>query len=276
MGGRHEDSRPRKSPGSLVRPPACEITEVFTVGVEEEFLLVDPKTGQLSTGSCEVVSAAQATLDESELEPELQQSQVETGTPVCRSLQELRRELSRLREEAAAAARQHGSVIAASGSHPFSGWRSSAITPEDGYLRLERDYQQLAREQIVCGCHVHVGIEDAEDAIQVMNRVRPWLAPILALSANSPFWLGEDTGYASYRNRIWQRWPIAGMPAEFSSRSEYEAAVADLIQTGSLDRPARLYWDVRPSAKFSTLEFRVPDVCLSIDEALLVAALTAR
>jgi carboxylate-amine ligase len=126
---------------------------------------------------------------------------------------------------------------------------------------------------LVCGCHVHVGVPDREEAIQVMNRVRVWLSPVLALSANSPFWLGDDTGYASFRSEVWRRWPMAGTPEPLSSYAEYEEVLDALIRTGSVDEPARIYWDVRPSAKFDTLEFRVTDVCMTVDEAVMVAGL---
>ncbi|HVL51085.1 MAG TPA: YbdK family carboxylate-amine ligase, partial [Actinomycetota bacterium] len=174
---------------------------------------------------------------------------------------------------AAEAARAAGRRIAATGTHPLSDWRTTATFPKVAYLRLERNYQQLAREQVVSGCHVHVGFDDPEDAIEVMNRVRAWLPSILALSANSPFWMGEITGYCSYRNRIWQRWPIAGMPGSFRNRSEYDALVKLLLATGSIDDPARIYWDVRPSNKFNTLEVRIADVCMNVEDSLLVAAL---
>jgi carboxylate-amine ligase len=129
------------------------------------------------------------------------------------------------------------------------------------------------REQVVFGCHVHVGIEDREAAIQTMNRVRPWLPVLLALSGNSPYWLGADTGYASYRTEVWNRWPMAGMPQAFASRAEYDRLVETLMATGSVREPTKLYWDVRPSARQETLEFRVADVCMGVDEAVMVAGL---
>ena len=141
------------------------------------------------------------------------------------------------------------------------------------YEVVEREYQQLAREQIICGVHVHVGVEDPELAIRVVNGVGPWLSPIVALAANSPFWGGRDTGYASYRTEMWRRWPMAGTPAPFADRAEYDALVDALFRTGSIDDHARIYWDVRPSAKFPTVEFRVADVGLNVDDAVLVAGL---
>lgn len=247
-------------------------SDLFTIGVEEEFFVVDPETRGLRSRADRIVEPAREKVGD-HVEPELQRSQVETGTGVCSTLGDVRRELVRLRHEVSAAAQATGSLIAAAGTHPFSDWSDGGITPKKAYLRLERNYQQLAREALVCGCHIHVGVPDREEAIQVMNRVRPWLSPVLALSANSPFWLGDDTGYASFRSEVWRRWPMAGTPEPFSSYAEYEEVVEALIRTGSVDEPARIYWDVRPSAKFDTLEFRVTDVCMTVDEAVMVAGL---
>src|SRR5262249_49865910 len=143
---------------------------------------------------------------------ELFLSQIEIGTPVCRTLADVRAELKRLRRCVIAAAEREGSRIAAAGTHPFSHWEDQAVTPKARYFGIAADFQQLAREQIIFGCHVHVGIEDRDAAIGVLNRTRPWLATLLALSANSPFWLGMDTGYASYRTELFQRFPMVGTP----------------------------------------------------------------
>jgi glutamate---cysteine ligase / carboxylate-amine ligase len=243
----------------------------YTIGVEEEFLIVDGESRALRPRAEELMATARETLGDA-VDQELHRSQLELKTPACASLAGVRSELTRLRRELTVAIRPSGSQILASGTHPFSVWREDpGVSPK--YQRLERDYQQLAREQIICGCHVHVGIGDEEAAIEVMNRVRPWLSPILALAANSPFWEGDDTGYASYRTELWRRWPMAGTPEPFASRDEYEAVVDALFATGSIDDHARIYWDVRPSARFPTLEFRVTDVCLTVDDAVMVAGL---
>lgn len=245
----------------------------FTVGVEEEFFLVDAETRGLRPRLERILPRARQTLGE-HVKPELQLSQVEALTPVCHDLSEVRNEVARLRRRLAAAAADEHSDIAATGTHPFSHWAEGhTITPEAAYLTLARDYQQVAREQLVCGCHVHVGFADREDAIQALNRVGPWLSPIIALGVNSPFWLGVDTGYGSFRTEVWRRWPIAGMPHVFESGAEYDALVEQLLVTGSIDDPARIYWDVRPSARFTTLEFRMNDVCLTVDDTVLTAGL---
>jgi glutamate---cysteine ligase / carboxylate-amine ligase len=198
---------------------------------------------------------------------------VEINTPVCATLAEVRDSVRRTRRTLLEAAEHEGMRIAAAGTHPFSHWRDQAVTEKTRYRNLAEDYRQVFREQVVFGCHVHVGIDDREAAIQTMNRARPWLPVLLALSANSPFWLGADTGHASFRTEVWNRWPMAGMPQAFASRAEYDALVETLVATGSIREPTKLYWDVRPSTEFETLEFRVADVCMRVDEAVMVAGL---
>ena len=247
-------------------------SEEFTVGVEEEYQIVGAETRELRPRALRILPGARAAVGE-QVTPEMYLSQIEIGTPVCRTLAEVRAELTRLRREVNTAAEQQGSRIVAAGTHPFSHWEDQELTPGRRYAGIAEEYEQLAREQLIYGCHVHVGINDREAAIQVMNRARLWLAPLLALAANSPFWLGRDTGYASYRTELWRRWPMAGTPQEFSSRSEYDALVEALVVTGSVGDATKIYWDVRPSARFETLEFRITDVCLSVDEAVMIAGL---
>jgi carboxylate-amine ligase len=246
--------------------------EEFTVGVEEEYQIVHPATRALRSRAQRILTKAQAAVG-NEVQPELYLSQIEIGTPICRTLTDVRGELMRLRREVITAAEREGSRIAAAGTHPFSHWDEQKLTPKDRYVGIAKDYKQLAREQLIYGCHVHVGIRDRERAIEVMNRARPWLAVLLALSANSPFWLGVDTGYESFRTEIWRRWPMAGTPQVFASRAEYDRLVATLVATGSVSDATKIYWDVRPSARFETLEFRVTDVCLTVDEAVMTAGL---
>jgi carboxylate-amine ligase len=244
----------------------------FDIGVEEEYFLIDPVTRALVPAVERVLPRARAIAGDS-VATEMQQAQIEIGTEVCWTLAEIRAELVRLRTGVSSAAASAGTLIAASGTHPFSDWRASDLTPKESYLRLGRDYGQIAREQLVCGCHVHVGMPGKEETIEILNRARPWLSPIRALAVNSPFWAGSDTGYDSYRSTVWLRWPMAGNAPEFSSWEEYEDLIRTLEDTGSIDDPARIYWDVRPSAKFDTLEFRVTDVCMTVDETVMVAGL---
>lgn len=246
--------------------------EEFTLGVEEEYQIVDVKTRELRPRSLHILPGAQAAAGE-QVTPEMYLSQIEIGTPICQSLAEVRAELTRLRREVNTAAEREGCRIAAAGTHPFSHWEDQEVTPRRRYVGIVEEYEQLAREHLIFGCHVHVGIKDREAAVRVMNRARLWLSPLLALAANSPFWLGQDTGYASYRTEIWRRWPMAGTPQEFASRSEYDALIETLVATGSVGDATKIYWDVRPSARFETLEFRVTDVCLTVDEAVMIAGL---
>jgi carboxylate-amine ligase len=246
--------------------------EDFTLGVEEEFQIIKPESRALQSHAQAILPEAQAAVGD-QVTQELYLSMIEIGTPVCHSLTDVRNELRRLRSEVITAAANDGCQIAAAGTHPFSHWNKQRLTPKDRYMDMATDYQQLIREQLIFGCHVHVGIPNRELAIQVMNRVRPWLASLLALASNSPFWLGVDTGYASYRTEIWGRWPMSGNPHVFADRAEYDRLTETLIAVGGISDASNIYWDVRPSMHYETLEFRVTDVCLTIDEAVMVAGL---
>ncbi|MBE9179590.1 carboxylate-amine ligase [Oculatella sp. LEGE 06141] len=247
--------------------------EEFTIGVEEEFQIINPQTHQLCTRSPSILSIAQAVLGEQVVQPEFRQSQIEIATPICRSLQEVRTQLLHLRREVIAAAAQDGSQIAAAGIHPFSHWQEQSFTPKPQYQNLAQQYQILMQELVTFGCHVHIGISDREMAIQVMNRVRGWLAPMLALAASSPFWLGKDTGYTSYRTALISRLPMAGPPPLFNSYSCYQARVRSFLNTKTIQQPTQICWDVRPSERFPTLEFRITDMCMTADEAVMIAGL---
>jgi carboxylate-amine ligase len=244
----------------------------FSLGVEEEFQLVDAETGELRPHVDAVLPEARESLGE-EVQPELQRSMIEIDTPVCSDLDEVRRELVRLRREVATAAEATGCRIAALGTHPNARWAEQEITGKARYERMAAAYRRLAWDQLICGCHVHVGIADRELAIAALTRLRPWLAPLLALSANSPFWESVDTGYASYRTELWARWPTAGPPGEFASRAEYDALVDALLASGTIRDAGMVYFDVRPSQRFETLEVRVADVGLTVDHAVLLGGL---
>ncbi len=244
----------------------------FTIGVEEEYQIIHPETRALRQHAREIMPEAFAEVGE-EVTNELYLSQIEIGTPVCRTLADVRSHLVRLRRAVIAAAARDGSRIAAAGTHPFSHWDAQSLTPKPRYFGLADNFRQLAREQIIFGCHVHIGISDREAAIRVMNRSRPWLPALLALSGNSPFWLGIDTGFSSYRSELFARFPMTGIPHEFASRAEYDELVATLAATGVIDDGSHIYWDARPSSHVETLEFRVADVCTTIDEAVMIAGL---
>jgi carboxylate-amine ligase len=247
--------------------------DCVTLGVEEEFLVVDAETLELVPRSDELLPAARRRLGD-EVTPELNLCQIEVGTPVCDSLDGVHRHLSRLRRGLAAAAAPMGLGVAAMASHPFTSWRHQQIDlTNERYSRMDDTYQIVARQQVICGCHVHVGIEDPDLAVAVMNRVRPWMPALLALSANSPYWQGFDTGFASYRLQVWQRWPTSGMPPELADRQEYDDLVRSLEEVDAIEDSTFLYWYARPSARYPTLEFRVCDVLLDVEETVAVAGL---
>lgn len=245
-------------------------TSPFTIGVEEEFHLVDPVTRTLTSDAALILSSGDW---EGRAGPELQGSMIETRTTVCHTLGELRAQLVRLRRELAAAAAEIGRGIVAAGTVPTCDWRQQRITSTPRFKQMLDDYQHVAREQLICGCQTHVGVQDDELAIQIMNRARPWLPTLLALSASSPYWTGVDTGYESYRYEQWRRWPTSGIPQRFESRAAYDAVVETLLAANGITDPGMLYWDLRPSDRYGTLEFRIADACTTVGEATLQAGL---
>ncbi len=254
---------------------------MFTVGVEEEYHLVD--SGTLALRSDEpVVEAAKARVaaegssggdTAGGVAAEISTSQLEVATRVCSTLEEVRAELVRLRQLAARAAGEHGCRIMAMGSHPFSSWRDQRLTDNPRYVGLFERWGLLALQQLITGCHVHVAVEDPDLAIAVLDRVRPWLPTLLAMSASSPFWEGSDTGYASYRTIWFDRWPLSGPPEPLGSRAVFDELVRSMTACGAVDDASQIYWDVRPSHRFPTLEFRVADACPRLDDAVVQAAL---
>lgn len=245
---------------------------MFTIGVEEEFQVINPQTRELSADVERIFPRAQQLIG-SAVQHEIVLSQIEIATPICHTLTDVHRELVRLRNGLVLAAEDAGSQIAASGTHPFSPWQDQLITPKKRYQSLVDAYRQLIREQVIFGYHVHIGMPDREAAVYILSCARLWLAPLIALTANSPFWENNDTGYASYRANKWGTVPLSGPPPYFHSREEYDRAVALLIKTKSIDDAARLYWDIRLSGHFPTLEMRVMDVCLTVDEVVTVTGL---
>lgn len=247
--------------------------EDFSVGVEEEFLLVDATT-RAPRPDADVVLDGLSAPPGTAIGAEPKRSQLETGSAVCRDLPDLRASLAGLRAHLADSAAAVGARIVATGTHPFARWsEDGGVTPGDDYEGLRATYGLLTVEQTVCGCHVHVGVRDPDLAVEVMNRTRAWVPLLVALTSNSPYWMGHDTGYASFRTQVFHRWPTAGIPEHFADRATYERVVGELTATDAIDAPARLYWDVRPSARYPTLEFRACDVLPTVDEAVAVAAI---
>lgn len=243
---------------------------MFTLGVEEEYHLVDAETLALRSIS-EVEDAAKQQTEG--FSAEISTAQLEVATPVCSTIAEVRTELVRLRTSASEAAAASGCRILAMATHPFASWEDQRLSAGSRYVGLFERWALLALQQLITGCHVHVAVDDPEMTIAVLDRVRPWLPTLVALSASSPFWEGRDTGYASYRTVWFDRWPTSGAPATLGSRSAYDALVAQLVACGTIDDASHLYWDARPSMRYPTLEFRVADVCPSVDDAVLYAAL---
>jgi glutamate---cysteine ligase / carboxylate-amine ligase len=240
--------------------------QIRTVGVEEEFLLVDPYTG------CPRAAAPQVTPKAGrQAQHELTQEQVETGTKPVRAMEDLRGQLVRLRQRTARAAADAGVALAALGTSPLPA--TPTTTRSTRYLTMTAEFGQVGREQLTCGCHVHVGVASRAEAVGALDRLRPWLPCLAAISANSPFWQGHDTGYASWRTQMWQRWPSAGPTELFGSEEAYDEVADDLIRSGVLLDRGMLYYDARLSAHLPTLELRVADVCGSVADAVLLAAL---
>ena len=249
------------------------MTAAFTIGVEEEYQIIDPETRALSGISNSLIESNQQANTTQAVVHELYCCQVEIATRVCQTLDDVRQSIVQARKVVTAAAQKNGVAIAAAGTHPFSDWHDQAVTPKDRYYALQADLKRIIRELIIFGCHVHVGIEDREMAVQVVNRARIWLPTLLALTANSPFWLGEDTGYDCYRMEMWCRLPTAGPPPVFQDYADYQSFIQRLIDTGITDDPTKIYWDIRLSERYPTVEFRMADVCTTVDEAVMLAGL---
>jgi carboxylate-amine ligase len=240
------------------------------MGVEEEFLLVDPVHGQPRAIAAAVLKLDDAPPDQ-EMEAELQLQQIETCTQPCASVDRLYEEIRAARMRASDGARGVDAEIAAIGTSPLP--VKAELSPSERFSRLAERFGLTAREQLTCGCHVHVAVSSDEEAVGVLDRIRPWLAPLLALSANSPFWQGEDSRYASFRSQVWSRWPSAGPTELFGSAKAYQDAVADMIATKTVLDPAMVYFDARLAQRYPTVEVRVADVCLHTQDAVLLAAL---
>jgi len=245
----------------------------FTLGIEEEYQTVDPETRDLRSHiHAEILEKGKLILQE-RVKAELHQSVVEVGTSVCRNIKEAKDELKKLRREMIRLGRENGLRLASAATHPFGDWRVQEVTPDDRYKNIVEDMQLVARANLIFGLHVHVGIEDRETAIHMMNHARYFIPHLLALSTNSPFWLGMNTGLKSYRCKVFDKFPRTNMPDYFPSWGEYENYVKLLIKTKSIDNAKKIWWDIRPHPFFSTIEFRVCDIPMRVDETIALAAL---
>ena len=245
----------------------------FTIGIEEEYQTVDPTSRDLRSHiHAEIIEKGKLILQE-RVKAEMHQSVVEVGTSVCATIKDAREEVKKLRRDMIALAKENGLRLASAATHPFADWRVQEIYPDERYKNIVEDMQLVARANLIFGLHVHIGIEDREIAIHLMNHARYFLPHILALSANSPFWLGMDTGLKSYRCKVFDKFPRTNIPDYFPSYGEYENFVKLLIKTGCIDNAKKIWWDIRPHPFFNTLEFRVCDIPMRVDETIALAAL---
>jgi len=245
----------------------------FTIGIEEEYMTVDPQTRELRSHiDAEMIEKGKLVLRE-RVKPEMHQCVVEVGTDICHNVQEARAEIITIRRQMVDLAKANGLRLAAAATHPFSDWRNQSIYDDARYHTLVEDMQLVARANLIFGLHVHVGIEDKETAIQIMNSARYFLPHILALSSNSPFWLGDETGLKSYRCKVFDKFPRTNIPDYFSSYGEYESFVNLLIKTNCIDNAKKIWWDLRPHPVFDTIEFRICDLPMRADETIALAAL---
>jgi glutamate---cysteine ligase / carboxylate-amine ligase len=245
----------------------------FTIGIEEEYQTIDPVTRDLRSHiHAEIIEKGKLRLQE-RVKAEMHQSVVEVGTSVCASIKEAKQEVKKLRRDMIGLARENGLSLAAAATHPFTDWRTQEINPDERYKNIVEDLQLVARANLIFGLHVHIGIEDRETAIHLMNHARYFLPHILALSTNSPFWLGMNTGLKSYRCKVFDKFPRTNIPDYFPSWGEYENFIKVLIKTNCIDNAKKIWWDIRPHPFFNTLEFRVCDIPMRVDETIALAAL---
>lgn len=244
----------------------------FTLGIEEEFQTIDPVTRNLRSHMSKLVEDGQITLKE-RVKAEMHQAVVEVGTNICHNIQEAREEVTYLRKMILDLAEKQDLQVAAAGTHPFADWVDQLITPDPRYDQIIDEMRDVARGNLIFGLHVHVGIENRNEGIQIMNAVRYFLPHIYALSTNSPFWCGRNTGFKSYRSKVFDKFPRTGIPDFFSSAAEYDEYVNLLIKTNCIDNGKKIWWDIRLHPFFNTIEFRMCDVPMRTDETICLAAI---
>ena len=244
----------------------------LSIGIEEEYQTIDPESRDLRSHiGIEMIEKGKAVLVE-RVKPEMHQSVIEAGTRVCANIKEAKAEIHMIRRHLVDLAKQHDLRLAAAASHPFADWSTQEIYPDQRYHTIVEDMQMVARANLIFGLHVHIGVEDRETAIQLMNSARYFLPHLLALSASSPFWLGMDTGFQSYRCKVFERFPRTNIPDLYQSWSEFEDYVDLLIHTNCIDNAKKIWWDIRPHPHYPTLEFRVCDMPMRLEETICIAA----
>lgn len=245
---------------------------VFTLGVEEEYLIIDPETRELRSHMSKIVDGAKSYLKE-QVKAEMHQSVVEVGTNICKNVAEAKKEITYLRRQIVDLADKQKLVVGASGTHPFSRWQDQAITDDARYHHIVNELQDAARSNLIFGMHCHVGIENREIGIQLMNQACYFLPHIFALSTNSPFWLGRNTGFKSYRTKVFDKFPRTGLPEHFDSVSAYDNYLDTLVKTNCIDNPKKIWWDLRLHPFYPTIEFRICDMQLTVEETITIVAL---
>jgi carboxylate-amine ligase len=246
--------------------------ENLTIGIEEEYQIIDPESRELTSYISEFLDKG-AVLFRDQVRPEFLQSQVEIGSYACRNIKEARQEVQRLRSIVSNLAHKHNRKIVAAGTHPFSRWQDQAITDKDRYKGLVDALRMVAQRLLIFGMHVHVGIPDADLRIDIMNQMAYFVPHIFALSTSSPFWVGRNTGLKSYRSVVFEDLPRTGLPEYFQSAQDYKRYVRTLVKTKCIEDASKIWWDIRPHPKFPTLEFRMCDCVTKVDEVIAIAAL---
>ena len=244
----------------------------YTLGIEEEFQIVDPQTRMLRSRVSEILEEGKMLLGE-QIKPEMIQSMIEVGTGVCKNIQEARTDITHLRSIISSLARKKDLAIVASSTHPISHWKDQELFDDQRYTLLVEELQMVASSLLIFGLHVHVGIADPERAIHIMNAARYFLPHVLALTTSSPFWLGVNTGLKSYRSEVFKKFPRTDIPDHFGSHASFQRYVDLLVKTGCIDNGKKIWWDVRPHPFFPTLEFRICDIPTRVDDTIAIAAL---
>ena len=244
----------------------------FTLGVEEEYQIIDPETRDLRSHMSKIVDGAKIILQE-QVKAEMHQSVVEVGTNICKTVTEARKEVSFLRKKIVELAAKQDLIVGASGTHPFSKWQDQPITDDPRYHHIVNELQDAARSNLIFGMHCHVGIENREIGLQLMNQACYFLPHIFALSTNSPFWEGRNTGYKSFRTKVFDKFPRTGLPEYFDSVQSYDNFLETLVKTNCIDNPKKIWWDLRLHPFYNTIEFRICDMSLTVDETICIVAI---
>ena len=261
-----------RKPKTKNQKPLKIMFDKFTLGIEEEFQIVDPETRELKSHVSEILDEGKMLLGE-KIKPEMIQSMIEVGTGVCHNIQEAREDITKLRCVISSLARKKGMEIVAASTHPFSKWSEQTIFEHDRYKLLIQELQMVARSLLIFGVHVHVGIADKDRQIHIMNAARYFLPHVLAMTTSSPFWLGFNTGLKSYRSEVFKKFPRTDIPDHFDTHQSFQRYIDTLVKMNCIQDATKIWWDIRPHPKFPTLEFRVCDIPTRVDDTIAVAAL---